>query len=191
MKQPPGLSGLLSGFVKSFRLRHAMREARGARAVLDLGCGLCEIVPQVPDDTAYLGVERDRWMFDRAVALFPDRKFVRADIEDASWKPDGTYDVTLLVAVWEHLKDPAALLRRAHGWSAPGAKFVLTTPSPRAHAILDAGARLRLLSSHADEEHERLWSIDDVRAAAAAAGWRVVKSRRFLLGLNQLVVLQR
>jgi hypothetical protein len=65
----------------------------------------------------------------------------------------------------------------------------MTTPSPAAHRILDAGAAVRLLSPHADEEHERLWSIPEISEAAAERGWRVFASRRFLGGLNQIVVL--
>jgi trans-aconitate methyltransferase len=191
LRPPRGLNGLLSQAVKSFRIRQALREVRGARTVLDLGCGLCELTSRLDPAVQYTGVERDPWLFERAVSLFPGHRFLRADIEDPAFDPERRYAAILLVAVWEHLRWPLNLLDRATGWIEPGGHLVLTTPSPAAHRILDAGAALALLSRHADEEHERLWSIAEIAAAASERGWRVVAARRFLAGLNQIVVLER
>ena len=186
---PRGLNGLLSRAVKSFRIRQTIREIRDVRAILDLGCGLCELTAKLDPSVDYTGVERDPWLYERAVRLFPRRRFLNADIEDPAFTPGGRYDVILLVAVWEHLRRPLEFLDHAAEWIKPGGRLVMTTPSPAAHRILDAGAAVRLLSPHADEEHERLWSIAEIADAAANHGWRVVASRRFLGGLNQSVVL--
>ena len=188
-RPPRGLNGLLSRAVKSFRIRETLREIRDARTVLDLGCGLCELTARLDPNIDYTGVERDPWLYERALRLFPRRRFLRADIEDRAFSPGGRYDVILLVAVWEHLRRPLEFLDRAAEWIEPGGRLVMTTPSPAAHRILDAGAAVRLLSPHADEEHERLWSIAEITDAATERGWRVVASRRFLGGLNQIVVL--
>jgi SAM-dependent methyltransferase len=189
LRPPRGLNGLLSRAVKSFRIRQTLREIRDARAILDLGCGLCELTAKVNSNVDYTGVERDPYLYERALRLFPRRRFLRADIEDPAFDPGSRYDVILLVAVWEHLRRPLEFLDRAAEWIEPGGRLVMTTPSPAAHRILDAGAALRLLSTHADEEHERLWSIPEIADAAAQRGWRVAASRRFLGGLNQMVVL--
>jgi SAM-dependent methyltransferase len=191
LPEPAGLNGVLSRWVKTFRLAQARRELPGARAVLDLGSGLCEITPDVPPSARYVGVERDRWMYERAVRLFPAREFLRADIEEEGFDPGGRFDLLLLVAVWEHLREPEAFLRRAAGWTEPGGKLLLTTPSPLAHRLLDAGARLGLLSSMAAEEHDRLWRIGEIAALASKHGWRVERRGRFLMGLNQVMVLRR
>lgn len=172
-------------------MREALKEMRGARSVLDLGCGLCEILGSIGDDVAYEGVERDRWMFERACSLHPRRTFSEADLESPAFRPSRRAECVLMLAVWEHLRDPEALLRRAGEWVAPGGRLIVTTPSPAAHRLLEAGAMLRLLSRNADEEHEKLWSIDEVASAAERSGWRVTKARRFLFGANQLVVLER
>lgn len=191
VRKPRNLNGLLSRFVKGFRIRRALREMRGARSVLDLGCGLCEIVASIGGDVAYEGVERDRWMFERACRLYPGRRFSDADLESPDFQPARPADRILLLAVWEHLRDPEGLLQRAAGWVTPGGRLILTTPSPSAHRLLEAGARLHLLSRNADEEHERLWTIEEIAAAAERTGWRVVRSRSFLFGANQLVVMER
>ncbi|HVT44595.1 MAG TPA: class I SAM-dependent methyltransferase [Thermoanaerobaculia bacterium] len=188
---PRGLNGLLSAAVKQFRLRRAAKRIPPGSAVLDLGCGLCELIPMLSQPVDYLGVERNEWMFERARRLFPGASFVMADLEDPQFIPPVLVDRIVLLAVWEHLHDPAALLRRARGWSKEGGWFLLTTPSPRAHALLEWGARLRLLSRTADEEHERLWNLDEIAALAEETGWSVVERETFLLGLNQWIVLRR
>ena len=188
---PRNLNGALSRFVKSFRIREALRELGGARSVLDLGCGLCELTEKIPTSVEYVGVERDAYMFDRATKLFPQRRFIQADVEDGSFDPQVRVDAVILLAVWEHLHTPLRLLERVPQWLQPGGVFILTTPAPAAHKILDAGAAIGLLSKHADEEHERLWSIAEIETAAAKEGWRLKAGRRFLFGLNQLIVLER
>ncbi len=188
---PAGLNGLLSRTVKGFRIRQALRELSGARSILDLGCGLCEITASVASTVRYTGVEREPWMLDRARRLFPERRFLGADLEDPAFDPGEPADRLLLLAVWEHLSDPVSFLRRARGWVAQGGRIVLTTPAPRGAGILDFGSRMGLLSRHADDEHERLWTIDEIRAAGESSGWSFHHARTFLFGLNQLVVLER
>ena len=186
---PAGLNGALSGFVKGFRIRAASREMGNAKSVLDLGSGLCEILATIPKEMQYVGVERDPWMFERARRLFPERRFHRGDIEDPTFALSERVDRILLLAVWEHLHDPEALLRRAREWVLPGGRFIGTTPAPATHRILEVGSKVGLLSRHADEEHERLWSFDEIEAIARRSGWTMVRRRRFLFGANQLFVL--
>lgn len=188
---PRGLNGRLSLVVKGFRMRAALRWLDGGRSVLDLGCGLCELVPRIPPGADYTGVERDPWMLDRARRLHPSLRFVAGDLEDPAFDPGVRADRLVLLAVWEHLRDPASFLARARGWTEPGGLLVLTTPAPRAHALLEAGSRVGLLSRHADEEHERLWPLDEIERAALAAGWQPTHRGTFLLGMNQLAVLRR
>lgn len=188
--QPKGLSGSLSGFVKGFRIRAAVAELGEARSVLDLGCGLCELIAALPDEIEYTGVERDQWMYGRACTLFSRYRFHRGDIEETAFVLDAQVDAILLLAVWEHLHDPAALLEKARRWIKPGGRFIATTPAPAAHQVLELGSRLGLLSRHADEEHEKLWSFAEIEEIARRTGWRMIRRKRFLLGANQLFVLQ-
>ncbi|HEX8253096.1 MAG TPA: class I SAM-dependent methyltransferase [Thermoanaerobaculia bacterium] len=187
---PKGLSGSLSGFVKGFRIRAGIAELGSARSVLDLGCGLCELIASLPPGIDYAGVERDQWMYDRACALFPRHRFHRGDIEEPSFDLEERVDAILLLAVWEHLHDPAALLTKARRWINDGGRFIATTPAPAAHQVLELGSKLGLLSRHADEEHEKLWSFTEIEEIARRTGWRMIRRKRFLLGANQLFVLE-
>lgn len=184
---PPGLSGLLSLAVKRRRIRQAVARLAPGDRVLDLGSGLGEIVESLPPGVAYLGVERDPYMVDRCRDRFPGMKFLRADFLEEPL-PAGPWDAVLLLAVLEHLARPEELLDRARAVLAPGGRIIATTPHPRGRGILETLARVGLLSSFAEEEHERLLDRGALEAAGRAAGLRLVDYTTFLAGLNQCAV---
>ncbi len=134
-ERPPGLSGLLSPSVKRRRIRQAVHRLRPGDRVLDLGSGLGEIVTHLPEGVTYLGVERDPYMVESCRRRYPGWTFLRGDIL-ADPLPGGPWDAVLLLAVLEHLADPAGLLRRAGSVLAPGGRVVATTPHPRARRLL-------------------------------------------------------
>jgi hypothetical protein len=70
-----------------------------------------------------------------------------------------------------------------------GGRIVLTTPHPSYEWILTVGARLGLFDRHSLDEHEELLDHARIRQLAEGAGLEVERSRRFLLGANQLFVL--
>jgi 2-polyprenyl-3-methyl-5-hydroxy-6-metoxy-1,4-benzoquinol methylase len=94
-----------------------------------------------------------------------------------------------MLAVVEHLRDPAAALARAREQLAPGGTVLVSTPHPRARRLHSLGARLRLFSRDADDEHERFFDRRGLALLAQQAGLRMLSYRRFQLGLNQLAVL--
>lgn len=96
-----------------------------------------------------------------------------------------------MLALLEHLPSPAGALARAAALLSPTGRVVTTTPHPAGRAPLELGARLGLLSSHADEEHETLLGRDALADAGRAAGLALTAYRRFLFGLNQLAVFER
>ncbi len=187
---PPGLSGLLSLTVKRRRIRRAVRHLRAGDRVLDLGSGLGELVESLPPDVAYLGVERDPHMVEHCRRRFPGLTFLRGDILKDPL-PAGPWDAILLLAVLEHVPDPAALLAKAAALLATGGRIVVTTPHPRGQRILELLARLRLLSSFADDEHETLLDRGALEAAGAEAGLELAGYATFLAGLNQCAVFRR
>jgi len=99
------------------------------------------------------------------------------------------FDHVVLTAVVEHLGDPAAVLGQARTLLGPGGTVVVTTPHPRARRMHALGARLRLFSRDADEEHERFFDREGLIRLAEQAGLRLVAYRSFQLGLNQLAVM--
>ena len=182
------VSGLLSGSVKAFRHRKALAFIRPGDRVLDAGAGLGEIVRRLPAGVEYTGIERDPYLCGRCRALHPERTFLEGDFLALLPALPHGQDVVLLLAVLEHASDPGALLRAGAELLKPRGRVVVTTPSPSGGPIHAIGARLRLLSPMASEEHHALLDRREVEALAGAAGLRTLHAGRFLFGLNQLFV---
>ncbi len=160
--------------------------------LLDVGCGLTDLPGRVP---SYLGCDRSEEILAENRRRHPRALFVHWDVE-AGHAPDeireaGPFDAILMLALLEHLREPAAALSRAAVLLSPGGRSLVTTPHPAGRAPLEGGAALGLLSRHAAGEHEDLLSRAGLEAAGAAAGLRLALYRRFLLGLNQAAVFTR
>jgi len=191
-RPPFRTDGLLTRPLIRARLAQALAVVPDGARVLDLGCGLSELPGRFE---AYVGCDRWDEVLDRNRQRFPGVRFVAWDVAvsdaPAEIRAAGPFDAVLLLALLEHLADPAAALRRAASLLAPDGRVVATTPHPLGRALLETGAALGLLSRHAAEEHERLLSRADLEAAGASAGLRLAAYRRFLLGLNQTAVFVR
>ena len=184
--------GLLTRSVQRARLAAAMPHVPPGGRLLDLGCGLTGLPTRFP---AYVGCDRNPVVLDEMRRLHPSAAFAPWDVEADEPPPEvlagAPYDAILMLAILEHLAEPARALARAGALLAPGGRLLATTPHPLGRLPLEAGARLGLLSRHADEEHETLLDRAGLERCAAEAGLVVVSYSRFLLGLNQLVVLAR
>lgn len=176
-----GAEGFFSPLLRARRIRAALPFLRGR--VLDFGCGTGELAALVkPGD--YWGVDRDEAALQQARSRFPLHPFTAA-LPEQEW-----FHTIAALAVIEHLADPASWLLRMRRMLAPGGWLVLTTPHPAFRRLHEAGARAGLFSREAAAEHESFYDHAALLRLAAASGFRLVRYRRFLLGANQLAVLQ-
>jgi SAM-dependent methyltransferase len=185
--------GLLTRPVQRERLRAARPYLEAASApFLDVGCGLTDLPGRL---TNYTGCDRNPEILERNRRRFPSVRFVEWDVASgdapAPVRRQGPFRTVLVLALLEHLRDPAEALRRVAVLLAPGGRVVVTTPHPAGRFPMEAGAALGLLSRHASEEHESLLGREGLEAAARDAGLALSVYRRFLLGANQLAVLER
>jgi 2-polyprenyl-3-methyl-5-hydroxy-6-metoxy-1,4-benzoquinol methylase len=184
--------GLLTRPLVRARLGAALRAFPADARVLDVGCGLTDLAARLP---AYVGCDRWREVLEECRRRHPHATFLEWDVlasdAPAAVRAAGPFDAVLMLALLEHLADPAAALRRAAPLLAGGGRIVVTTPHPAGRAPLEAGAALGLLSRHAAEEHDALLGRAELAGAGTAAGLVLASYRRFLLGLNQLAVFER
>ena len=178
--------------VKKARLAAALAAVPPEARVLDIGCGLTDLAGRLP---SYVGCDRNPVILGENRRRFPGVVFLEWDVGVAeppeSLVGSGPFDAVLMLALLEHLADPAAALRRGAFLLAPGGRLVVTTPHPLGRWPLEIGAALGWLSTHAAGEHETLLGRRDLEAAGKQADLELREYRRFLFGLNQLVVFER
>jgi len=175
--------GLLSPILARWRVAKARPYLTGRRT-LDYGCGNGGLALFCPADK-YFGVDISPAAVETARALHPDYTF------EVELPRDGAFDVAVMLAVLEHVPNPARLVADILRRLEPGGLLVATTPSPRAHAVHEFGARLGLFSADAAEQHETFLDKPRITDIVKQSGGRLVKFERFMFGLNQLFVVER
>jgi 2-polyprenyl-3-methyl-5-hydroxy-6-metoxy-1,4-benzoquinol methylase len=149
--------------------------------ILDFACGHGQLA-QFCDPAGYLGFDIDGRKIDIARAHFPGYQFRQA------LPAGGRFDTVAALAFIEHVS-PVPYLKQFADLLRPGGRIVLTTPHPAYEWIHTTGARLHVFSPAAHDEHEDLLSGERMSHLADSLSLRLVTSRRFLFGANQLFVL--
>lgn len=172
-------TGLLSPWLRRRRVQAVRRYLAGR--VLDFGCGTGALAAIcAPCD--YVGYDIDPESIALARKFHPYHRF------ETIFPNDKQFDTIALLAVIEHVAEPAKLLSQLRELLTPEGKVVMTTPHPSSRVLYKIGARAGLFSLVAHEEHERYLGVAELQACACSAGMTVAFQRRFLAGMNQMVV---
>lgn len=173
--------GLLSPYLRNRRLAIARPFLAGR--VLDVGCAEGHLADSVAHDQ-YVGVDLDHDILAEARRAHPEHVFVGIDeLDEAEW-----FDTVVALAVIEHVPDPVGWLARWSGHLVSGGRVVVTTPYARYEPVHGIAAKLRLTSDEAHDEHETTFDRESLDQLFEAVGLKRTTYKRFLLGLNQLVV---
>jgi glycosyltransferase involved in cell wall biosynthesis len=114
----------------------------------------------------------------------PARFEVPAPFEDAS------FDVVVLLATLEHIRDKEGLVQECHRLVRRDGRVIVTVPSPHVDHLLAALSALRLIDGMALEEHHG-FAPAATPSLFLAAGFHLEHSQRFQLGLNHLFVFHK
>lgn len=159
--------------------------------ILDLGCGGGLILPFVADRSRYVGVDMQESALRLLRARFPDCRAHRADLTDCRnlrAVVESRFDTITLLAVIEHLEDPLALLKGLGAFLKPGGKLLITCPSPLGERLLRLANAVTDIADGAPDPHLHVYGKRRLTALVSEAGLVPVEYRRFLFGLNQLLV---
>lgn len=176
----------LDRFLQRYRFRVARAELDGKPRLLDIGTSNGELFDYLGDRIRpSVGIEPDLdvdvSMGDHMLlaGMFPSRQ------------PTGAFDAATLLAVVEHM-DADGLSAAADALSTlvrPGGKVVITMPSPAVDTILDVLISLHLLDGMDTDSHHGL-RVDAVPESWSRHGLKLVKRKKFQLGLNNLLVFE-
>lgn len=89
------------------------------------------------------GVERDLQLADRARPIYD--RFYHVDVDGFEFPDRDEYDLIIFADVLEHLRDPAAVLRRCRGALKRGGKIIISVPN-----VANLVIRLNLLFGYFD-----------------------------------------
>jgi 2-polyprenyl-3-methyl-5-hydroxy-6-metoxy-1,4-benzoquinol methylase len=181
------LTGLLSPFLRSRRIAIA-RPYVDQGEILDVGCGTGELASYV-DSARYLGVDQDEESIAIAQEKFPSHHFVTL-AEFRSTRNESQFDQIVGLAVIEHVDDPQKWLVWLRTLLKRSGRVILTTPHPSVRRLHEFGAGLGLFSVEGAKEHRELINRRRMIELAQASGFQIRHFQKFLLGCNQLFVLE-
>lgn len=178
--------GLLESLLSALRGRQARRLIADESIdgwVADLGCGPNLRFVQSLHTRKRVGVDR------RSPSRPTTERFVVSDIGFGAVLPlrDCSLDAVTLLAVLEHLPVSRVtdLIEDVYRVLRPGGVFVLTTPLPWTDRLLSLMARVRLVSAREISEHQRTYTLDELRSILGASRFaESVEVGRFEFGAN-------
>jgi len=149
------------------------------RVVLDVGCAHGYLAEALKAQRCrVVGVERDP--DDAARARAHCERVLVADIETSGWVDQlagESFDVIVFSDVLEHLRDPAAVLRRVRGLLVPDTGFIVASVPNVAHASVRLELLLGSFRPEAlgilDETHLHFYTRDTLHALLASCGLAV------------------
>ena len=179
----------LDHIIAKMRFRAAYPHLKAGSRVCDLGCGLEMAFLDFARDKIAEGVGIDDQVEDGTHGRW---RRIRADLRERLPVGDGQFDHVMLLAVFEHLVEPEAVLREACRILAPGGSLIMTWPAALVDPILHVMHRFHLISDEMEsDEHQKRMPVSEVRKMAERAGFNSTYHSTFELGLNNLMVASR
>lgn len=172
---------ILEPVFRMLRTGKVRKHLRNDMTVCDIGCGdgsfLCAISPYISQGYGFDKKAKER-SFDNIVIK-------KARIDKKVPLDSDTMDCVSMMAVLEHLEDPAKVLQECHRILKPGGRILLTTPSPPAKPILEfLSYRLNIVNPEEIRDHKRYFSKRDLRDVLDQSRFREINVRTFEVGLN-------
>ena len=172
---------LLEPLLRKFRIRMIRKYLLDDAVLCDVGCGngifLQSISPYIK-----AGYGFDKKVVESSVGNIHLKKVY---LDNHIPLDDGMADCVTLLAVFEHLDQPADLLRECHRIMKPGGRILITTPSPMSKPLLEfLSFRLNIVSPVEIRDHKHYYSKVELTTILGHCGFTNLKVKSFEFGLN-------
>ena len=164
---------LIKDYVQLWRMKKASKYVQGR--VLDVGCGQAVFKTLLPQTCEYTGV-------DIHLNGLHGHNYLEVDIESGNRQTiDGLYDTIVMLAVLEHLYNPADVLAWCYTKLVPGGRLVITTPTVVGDFIIGRIFRMEV-------GHIKIFNHSELLDICTMAGFDVKTYNKFEFGANQILV---
>ena len=177
---------LVDRLLQRWRFKLTRPWASAGAKVLDIGCHQGEFLKSLG---GRIGASVGMDPLAAAVAC-PTYRLLSESFQPPAPFDDASFDMIVLMATLEHIRDKPALRNECSRLLCPGGRVVVTVPSLRVDAIVAMLRRLKLADGMSLEEHHGF----DPRLTPSlftSCGFEFEYSRRFQLGLNHLFVFRK
>lgn len=173
-------------FVASRRFRAAAPHIRAQSNVCDLGCGAGAPFLEYIEAQIVSGVGLDEYSGESGQNKI---SVIRADIKARLPFESEQFDHVTMLAVLEHLAQPASVLAETYRILRPHGSLIMTWPSPMVDPILEVLTRLRLVNNELGfDQHQPRMPIKQIKEMLQQIGFMEFKNGTFELGLNNWLV---
>jgi 2-polyprenyl-3-methyl-5-hydroxy-6-metoxy-1,4-benzoquinol methylase len=186
-------TGFFSNYLEQWRLQKIVDLIPKTNLrLLDIGCGRASIIKKLSRIDYYTGIDLLPETIKENGEQYANYEFVCDDIFQVDLK-DNFYNVVILSAFVEHLtyQDNLKLFKKLYMAMEKKGVIIGTTPHQRAEKIHQIGAKLRLFSREAANEHQCFFDQAMLDKLAQETGFAMIKYRTFQFGLNQVFVYEK
>lgn len=157
--------------------------------ILDVGCGYTQLPEEITHITSYTGIDVHQKIIEHCRNRYPQHEFHCLNLDEEAFPSFGhPFDTVIMTAVIEHLHEPVRVLQAIRPLLKDNGHVLITTPSPLGDLAHQIGSRIRLFYPEAIVGHVKIFTKNELCDLLVNCGYEIQQYRRFLIGLNQLVV---
>ncbi|MBT4175147.1 class I SAM-dependent methyltransferase [archaeon] len=171
------------------RNKQVLKFLKKGKNILELGCGSAPLIEILQKKQTYTGIDLNKTVIKTLKEKYPKHKFYMFNLEQDTISLKEKYDIILLVAFIEHMKNPDHLFKQIKKMLTPEGKIVLTTPTKIGDSLNTLGAHVGLTSMSAVHDHEKIYNKKDIDELCRRNGLQLIYYKQFEFGLNQVIVL--
>lgn len=182
------MNGILSNYLIRKRVDAIRPYLKDKMRILDIGCGIFRWQNLLSPKVEYIGID-----YEESITRYNKNhfnyQFFTTNVEtDELDFYNQDFDLIIMVAVLEHFNRPDVVLRKLKKMLNSNGILAMTTPHPGGDFILNYGAKIKIFSQD-KHMHHKLLNFKAIQCLTDSTGYKIIEYKRFLYGLNQLVIL--